>query len=522
MLRSALQYLALWQTKEFRWDRVTAHLQLPEVRVQLLHPLSLAKWAVLWWWLVNPAAVASGRGSLLFLAFVAAETLWFVKEIIQRSARRPRLSPRSIGLLSVTALAIALLYLVARSVGWSPIVLLLALDRGLFLLVAVAVLLTIPLASWKRGMMIRQATQRLRGRTPLRRVGITGSFGKSSTKEFLATLAEGSFRVLKTPATINADVGIAQVVLRDLDEQHTLFVAEMGAYRQGEIARSAEIVKPDIGILTAVRKQHLALFGSSEALARAKGELLRALPPEGTAIINGDDPVCLRLAKESPAKRVIRYGLGEGNDVRGDVRSVHRDRFQLTVRSGGATHRLEVPLLGTHHARNLLGAWAAAEALGIPANELAARVSLLRPLPRTMEPRTGPRGSLVVDDTYSANPDGVIAALEYLPATQKKTTVVILTTMIELGSESASAHRRVGETLRQIRPTLTVVTSKDFSDDLLAGASNGPAEASPRIMVEPHPQKAFALVEPLLGTETAVLLEGRIPETLRQKFLQSS
>ncbi|TSC73029.1 MAG: UDP-N-acetylmuramoyl-tripeptide--D-alanyl-D-alanine ligase [Parcubacteria group bacterium Gr01-1014_38] len=522
MLRVTLQQLSLWQVKEFRLDRVTAHLRLPSVRAQLVSPLALAKWGALAWWLVDPAW-SSARSSLFALTTVyAGETAWFVREIAQRAFRRPHLSPRIGILLSGVMLAAALLTVLGRVLEWPWTLTLLALDRGLFALVAAIVFGTVPVTAWKRRRIIRRAAHRMRAISGLTTVGITGSFGKSSTKEFLALLAGARFHVLKTPANTNTDVGIAQVILKDLTEQHTLFVCEMGAYRLGEIARAAALVHPRIGILAAVRDQHLALFGSLEELARAKGELLRALPETGVAIVNGDDPMCVRLSRESPAARVVRYGFREGNDVRGEKLSVRRDQFHLTVRSRGTTHQVDVPLLGGHQAGNLLGAWAAAEVLGVSPDELAARAPILRPLPRTMEPRTGPRNTFVVDDTYSANPDGVAAALEYLPAAAARTTVVILTTMIELGSASAAAHRRIGETLRRVKPDLTVVTARDFARDLIAGAANGGSDVPLHIVVEPRPERAFSRIEPLLGAGTVVLLEGRIPESLRQKFLSSA
>lgn len=520
MLRAALQHLALWQVKEFRWDRVIAHLRLPSARAVLLSPLAISKWVLLGWWLFDMPASSGNLASALLIFLYAGETVWFGREVLTRTHRRPRVSPR-IGILLFGGILVTLLLLhVGRATGWPWPFTLLLVDRALPTIVAGAVLATVPLTLWKRQHTIARAGRRLRTAHQLTRVGITGSVGKSSTKEFLATLTEEHFRVVKTPANINTDIGIAQTVLRELRDGHTLFVSEMGAYRRGEIARAARLVQPQIGILTAVRNQHLALFGSLEDLARAKGELLRAVPKSGTAIVNGDDPICMRLSKETPAAQVIRYGFNEGNDVRGEVRSTHRDHFELMIRSGKGTHHVTVPLLGEHQAGNVLAAWAAGEALGIPSSVLAERTRLLRPLPRTMEPRIGLRGSFVIDDTYSANPDGVVAALAYLPSANAKTVVVVLTTMIELGSASGDAHRRVGDMLQRVKPDLTVVVGRDFADALITAPAVEGAPVS-RMVIEPHAERAFELVKPHLGPETLVLLEGRIPETLRQKFFVS-
>ncbi|TSC63961.1 MAG: UDP-N-acetylmuramoyl-tripeptide--D-alanyl-D-alanine ligase [Parcubacteria group bacterium Gr01-1014_106] len=521
MLRAASHHFALWQVKEFRWDRVRAHLQLPSARAHLFSPLLLVKWALLGWWLVQPAASHTLLAFMAVSIMYVGEAVWFGRELRAHGVRRPRVSPRIGVLVSIVAVFMLSLLIVGHRAGWPWIVTLLLADRLLPLLIPLAVLITVPARLWNHTQTIARAAQRLGAAPRLQRVGITGSMGKSSTKEFLAVLAGGSFRVLKTPTNINTDVGIAQTILRGLRDEHTLLISEMGAYRHGEIARAARLVQPRIGMITAVRDQHRALFGTPEDLAMAKGELLRALPPSGIAIVNGDDPTCVRLAQHTPAARIMRYGLTEDNEVHGVVQSVHRDHFVLRIQSGKGTYTVTIPLTGKHHASNVLAAWAAGEALDIPPETLAERTRLLRPLPRTMEPRTGPQGTFVVDDSYSANPDGVIAALEYLPFAQAKKTIVVLATMIELGPASEEAHRRVGDVLQRIQPTLTVVVGHDFTDALLSPPA---AEGAPtsQIVIEPDAERAWALIHPHLGPDTLVLLEGRIPEALRKKCVSSS
>lgn len=517
---AALRLVAFWQVKEYRVDRARAHFGLPSTRRRILGPLPLAKSLLLLaGLLLFPALRVTGGATLAVTALYAGEAASFGWALRAGRLTRPRRTPRALALLTWNlGSTFALAGLTLASSAIAPPLVLLALDLLLPLTTALGVALSSPARSVAHARTVRRAAARIRKHPRLVTIGITGSMGKSSTKEFLATILGLTRRVLKTPANVNTDVGAAQVILESLRPEHDVFVCEMGAYRRGEIARIAAMAKPTVGILTAISDQHLALFGSRERLTQAKGELLRALPPEGTAIVNGDDPRCLARLTQTPAQRRIRFGLGTANDVRAENTLIERTELVFQLHLPDAARSIRAPLLGAQQVPSILAAAAGAHALGLSPDDIAAGIARLRPLPRTMEPRSGPNGAFVIDDTYSANPDGVLAALAYLRTVPVQKRVVVMTTMIELGSAAADAHRRVGEALAALRPALVILTARDYAADLVRGAASREG-AAPPIVVETNPVRARARVEALLDPTTVVLLEGRIPETLRSALL---
>lgn len=516
--RTLLRQTSLWQTKEYRADRMAAHVRLPSTVAHLSRPGLTFRWGLLVLFLAVPEisrnVISVGALTLLY----AGEGAWFLWELHTKAFRRPRPTAKALGILTLAASMLGAVALWGWRASFPAATLFLILDRVTPLVVACATLAVTPVTRVQRARTIHAASGRIREHQALLTVGITGSYGKSSTKEFLATILEQRFQVLKTPANVNTEIGIAQTVLTSLKDDHNVFVCEMGAYRVREIARAASIVRPRIGILTAIGEQHLALFGSTQRLAQAKGELLDALPPEGTAIVNGDDPLCLTRLVQTPAQRRIRFGLGAENEVRADSLFIERTELRFQLHLWGATRSVRAPLLGAQQIPSILAAAAGAHALGFSPDDVAAGIARLRPLPRTMEPRSGPHGAFVIDDTYSANPAGVLAALAYLRAVPAQKRVVVMTTMIELGRAAANAHALVGETLAALQPALVILTARDYAADITRGALSS-AGAAPPIVVETSPVRARARVEPFLTPETAVLLEGRIPDTLRSALV---
>lgn len=520
-LRALFQQASLWQIKEYRVDRLRAHLATPGAMQGLLHPVSTAKWGFFLLLLSSPSLSASTIiQSALTIAY-AAEAALAVSELTHKNFRRPRPTLKVFG---ISLLTVALLggFLLGLGDRFEPTVVLLGLDRTLPLLITLAILALAPATKVQRSAAVTRAKRRIQAHPQLTTIGITGSFGKSSTKEFLEHLLRDRFQVLKTPANVNTEIGIARVVLEGLQDDHDVFICEMGAYREGEIARAASMVRPTIGILTAVSDQHLALFGSRDAIARAKGELLRSLPANGTAIVNGDDPTCVRLSREPlRVRRVLRFGTGMGADVRATRVSVLPRSLRLTVEIGGATAELAVPLLGEQQVPNILAATAAASVMGMTLLEIAKAAGTLTPPPRTMELRQGIADTTVVDDSYSANPNGVLAAIAFLRHANAARMIIILTSMIELGRDAPGAHRKVGEVLSLARPEITILTSPDYAGDVIQGAADVHPETARRIVMETDVNRVLARVRPLLGKDTMVMLEGRIPERLRQALLAS-
>lgn len=339
----------------------------------------------------------------------------------------------------------------------------------------------------------RLAAEKMRKIDNLTVIGITGSYGKSSTKEFLAQILEKKFEVIKTPENINSEIGVAKFVLSNLavlggdsspsaqNDKKKIFIVEMGAYKRGEIKRICDIVGPKIGIVTGISEQHLALFGSIENIKRAKFELIESLPEDGLAVFSGENKYCLELAKEHGKKKVIC----SAND---------------------ASKYANYTNLPRHYLSNIVAAAEVAKYLGMSEGEIKEAIQGIKLTERMMRTFVGRNGALVVDDTYSANPDGVLVALDYLAQQKQRTKIIVMPCLIELGKAAEEVHHRIGKRIGEVCD-LAVITTSDYFY-VIEG------EAGDKSVLVGSTAKAIEFLEGKLNSDTAVLLEGRLAEKI--------
>ena len=279
-------------------------------------------------------------------------------------------------------------------------------------------------------------------------VGVTGSNGKTTTKEMIAAILSTGGETCKSQGNLNNLVGLPHQVLR-LGEEHARAVFEMGMSRAGEIRRLAQIARPRIAVITNVAPAHIAGLGSVEAVRDAKGEILEAMPTGGVAILSGEDAHSRTLAERYAAAggRVIRFGFSEKNDFwADDVRiAAAGTRFALSCRAG--EREVHLRALGRHNVLNALAAAGCASALGVALDEVAAGLSraVLPAMRLQAREVTGREGVRLLDDSYNANPESVFQAVETAVALRGDGRVIaILGDMGELGRAAQSAHRAVG------------------------------------------------------------------------------
>lgn len=276
-------------------------------------------------------------------------------------------------------------------------------------------------------------------------VGITGSSGKTSTKDLLAQLLERLGPTVAPPGNYNNEIGLPLTVLA-ADPTTRFLVLEMGARGLGHIRELADIAVPDVGVVLNVGTAHVGEFGSQAAIAAAKGELVEALPERGLAVLNADDPLVRPMAGRTAA-RVVRYGESDAADVRAvdvalDERG--RPRFELVSAAGRAV--VAMRLVGEHHVSNALAAAAVALDAGAPLDAVAEALTEAEPRSRwRMEVVERPDGVTVVNDAYNANPESVRAALKALVALAgDRRSWAVLGEMGELGAEHIAAHDTIG------------------------------------------------------------------------------
>ena len=274
-------------------------------------------------------------------------------------------------------------------------------------------------------------------------IGITGSVGKSSTKELTAEMLSRRFHTYKNPGNFNNEIGLPLTLL-NLGEGYEVMVAEMGFYYPGEIAFLCGIAKPEIGIITNVGTVHAERAGSQEAIAKGKTELVQALPatPNGTAILNLDDPLVKGMADKTKAN-VIFYGLNPQADIWADeIQGKGLQGIQFRLHYQGRSILLQVPLLGRHSVQTILRASAAGFSLGMTWDEIADALAHSSTQLRLVAVETE-SGALILDDTYNANPESTIAALDLLNEI-KGQKIAVLGDMLELGPYEQIGHEQVG------------------------------------------------------------------------------
>ncbi len=295
------------------------------------------------------------------------------------------------------------------------------------------------------GALAGLVVRRLADEADLAVVGITGSQGKTSTKDLIASVLETHGTTIAPPGSFNNEIGLPLTALR-ADSLTRYLVMEMGARGIGHVRYLCDIAPPRIGVVLNVGLAHVGEFGSREAIARAKGELVEALPAHGLAVLNADDPLVAAMAARTSA-RVLTYGLGPEAGVNAaDVTLDREGRARFTLRTPDGTAEVALGLHGVHHVTNSLAAAAVAHELGMTPAAIAAALSAAAPRSRwRMEVTTRPDGVTVVNDAYNANPDSMRAALNALVAIAgERRSWAVLGEMRELGESSASEHEAVG------------------------------------------------------------------------------
>jgi UDP-N-acetylmuramoyl-tripeptide--D-alanyl-D-alanine ligase len=300
------------------------------------------------------------------------------------------------------------------------------------------------------GMLARHHRRRIAGQLGDRVVGITGSVGKTSTKDFIVSVLSRSWPSLAAShKSFNNDLGVPITVLSARDDAEAL-VLEMGMRGMGQISRLCEVAEPVIGVVTAVADAHTEMVGGIEGVARAKAELVAALPGHGTAILNADDPRVAAMSSATSA-RVLTYGSDRSAMVRFSVRSVDEDGCQLVEivdAASGSRAQVLVPVPGVHMASNAAGAVAVGVACGLSIDEASAGIATAGVADMRMTWRRAATGLRVLDDSYNANPASMAAALRTLAEVPAARRVAVLGFMAEL-VDPGRAHREVADIARE-------------------------------------------------------------------------
>lgn len=509
-IKGLLFWVYLWQLKSYHWGRFLAHFQTHQGKKLLTNYLLGAKIVLLAGFFWFPEMIWAL--TIIYLG----ESIFFIKQLAQKQIKKPVLTQKAILLLGILAIATGLFSYYFHQNG----LLLLVFDVALPLTASLIVLLVEPIFILMRKRIIKMAHQKISKHKKLIVIGITGSYGKTSTKEFLSTILSSQFKVLATPEHKNSEMGIAQTILKDLTFKHEVFIVEMGAYNQGGITLLCDMVMPTIGIVTGVNAQHLATFGSFEKLLSAEGgrELARALGEKGLLVVNGDNTHCVDLYKEHQGKKKIYTTKNPAlsADIKTEDITVSENGLSFIVStSDGHLQFCQARVLGKQQVQNLLGAILVARELGLSLEKISQAIKIIRPSQGGMTVSRGIYNISIIDSSYSANPDGVVADLEYLKVYPGK-KVIVMPCLIELGKQAPQIHQNLGKSIAGVCD-LAVITTKDFFADIKKGAIEAGMKPEAILLCD-KPEEAFTEITTFCKENDAVLLEGRINQSLISKL----
>ncbi len=359
---------------------------------------------------------------------------------------------------------------------------------------------------------VQRAKRKLEEIAPLT-IGITGSFGKTTTKACIAAVAELRGPAYATPASYNTYLGVVRAINEGLTARHRTFIAEMGAYRRGDVAELCELVRPKLGVLTAIGPAHLERFGSLDEIEKAKGELAEQLPGDGVYVTTLDDERCVRTTERTEARVVLFSAAGnpDADLTATDIAMAEgTTRFTLRTRAGEEV-TVRTRLLGRHNVANLLAAAAVGTSLDMPLDAVARALARVSPPAHRLAPILNRQaGIVVIDDAYNSNPVGAAAALEVLASHQAERRVLVTPGMVELGEREAEENERFGTQAAAVCD-LVVLVGEERSKPILAGLSAASFPDS-QIHVVANSSEAEALLAKTTRRGDVVLFENDLPD----------
>lgn len=357
---------------------------------------------------------------------------------------------------------------------------------------------------------IKDAEKRLQAMPSLTVIGVTGSYGKTSTKHYLYRILSEHFSVLMTPGSFNTTMGVVRTVREQLKPYHNIFIAEMGAKQIGDVAEICKIVHPSIGIITAVGEQHLESFGSIQNVQKAKFELADALPEDGLAVLNDDfEQIAIRPVEN--VRRVVRYGT-EG-DYR--ITESHFDStgttFTIADRNGWSL-TLRTTLVGRYNLSNILAGCIVARTLGMSDDEIRNAVADIRQVEHRLN-MSNADGITIIDDAYNSNPYGAKMALEVLASFEGGNRVVITPGMIELGDKQEQYNRTFGTQIASSCDYAIIVG--EFNRAAITAGLRDADFDTERLVIVDTLQEAASELHRIARAGDAVLYENDLPDTFK-------
>ena len=492
-ISQTLLWLYWWQTKEYRWDRFKILLKSSEGRKKLKLNYIALKIA-----LILLSCFIESLSWITILLFLILDCQLLLK-IIKREIRRPNLTFRAGIILLISFIAILL-----TVIGTFPLII---GELSLIISLVMGIILTALVVNQAKKKMLKKAKIKLEKIKPIV-IGITGSYGKTTTKDFIAHLLSQKYPTAKTTGNKNTSIGIAQEIIKNLKHNSKFFVVEMGAYRRGEINTLTKIVHPQIGIITGIEPQHLALFGSLEEIKKTKFELIESLPAKGIAIFNFANSYCRQMARQAKKLksklRILSYG------TQAKVIAITTRGITFEIKKDKTKQRVSVPVAGVHLVENLSAAILIARIFDVSWAQIKQGCQTITTPQKTMQVYQLKNGATIIDDSYNTNPQGFQAALNYLSLFNKKKKIIFTPGIIELGKSSSKIHQKIGQLMAQTVDEI-ILTNQEFADDIKKGLGK---EAVKFKIIERSKKQQNQFLKLINNPNSVILWEGRVPQNL--------
>ena len=375
--------------------------------------------------------------------------------------------------------------------------------------IALCGLLAWPIEKAISEMYFRDAQRILRERKDLIKIGITGSWGKTSVKFILGTILEEKYHTLVTAASFNTPMGVTKVIRSKLEPGHRVFVSEMGARHVGDIKEMCRLVHPQIGLLTSVGPQHLDTFKTVERVAKTKYELIDALPEDGEAFFADDGDICRSLYEKTTVRKHLTGLDPEKDELWAEEIRYSPEGSTFLLCRGDEKTECTTQLLGELNIRNILLCASTGLSLGLSMKQIARGIAKIRPVEHRLQLIRHPGGLNVIDDAFNSNIRGAKQAFQVLKQFPKK-RVIVTPGMVELGEQEAEMNRAFGTAMADCCDT-AILVGKKRSEAIAAGLKeNGFPEES--ILVAASLEEAASMMREITGAGDTVLFENDLPD----------
>ena len=378
-----------------------------------------------------------------------------------------------------------------------------------YLFVIVVNVINSPIEKAIRNKFCKQAKNKLKEIPGLQVLGITGSYGKTSTKYALNTILSQKYNTLMTPESYNTTMGVVRTINEKLNSTHQLFICEMGAKNIGDIKEITDIVNPTYGVLTAIGPQHLDTFKSLENVAKTKLELIESLPDEnGIAFVNWEDE---NIRKAKITKNMIKFGLSKEADYYADniVVNERGSNFDVIMPNKRKIF-IRTKLLGKLNILNIVGAVAVADKLGLSEYEIQAGCKYLKAVPHRLALKQNPNGSIIIDDAYNSNTKGAEMALEVLKSFEERKRILITPGIVDLGSKSDEINAKLGEQAAESSDFVIMVGAKQ-AIPILKGLQNKHYPQD-KTYIAKNLNEALKKMNEIIDGNSVVLFENDLPD----------